>query len=143
MEWPRSLGVDALPDVLPVGAVLTEGLSMPHKRGIRFFYDQLKQEGILWYDLSVHLVDPETGEACPEDWPDVDGERECVLQFGEERMSNTKAALHLAWAMCTLNGGCLSPLAGSMAFTAVAIGALRDAGGSLSEICPALETPEP
>lgn len=134
-----SVGVDALPDVLPVGATLTEGLWMPHKRGIRTFYDQLKDESIMWfYDLNVHLVDHSTGEACPSDWPDVEGERDCILEFGDEGMSNTKASLHLAWAMCTLNGGCLSPIAGSMALTAVAIGAFRDAGDRLDEICPDL-----
>ncbi len=134
-----SVGVDALPDVLPVGATLTEGLWQPHKRGIRTFYDQLKDESILWvYDLSVHLVDHSTGEECPADWPDVEEERDCILEFGDEGMSNTRAALHLAWAICSLNGGCLSPIAGSMALTSVAIGAFRDAGDNLAEICPDL-----
>ncbi len=133
-----SLGVDALPDVLPVGATLVEGLWEPHKRGIRFFYDWLKEVDFFWYYLDVHLVDHGTGELCPDDWPDVEGERDCILEFGDETMSNTRASLHLAWAMCTVNGGCLSPLAGSMALAAVAIGAYRDAGDSLEEICPEL-----
>lgn len=88
-------------------------------------------------------MDHHTGEPCSEDWPDVEPERDCLRQFGDDQMSHTKAALHLAWAICTLNGGCLSPLTGSMALTAVAIGAYRDVGDSLHEICPDLGAEDP
>jgi len=133
-----SVGVDALPDVLPVSGAITEGLWMPHKSAIRHFYDFLDDTSILGYQLDVELVDHETGELCPSDWPDVDSERECIVEFGNGQSSNTKAALHMAWGICELNGGCLFPLAGSAALSAVAIGAFQDAGNSLGDICPDL-----
>ncbi len=134
-----SVGVDALPDVLPVSGALTEGLWMPHKKAIRYFYDVLSDVSLFGVvDLDVELVDHETGELCPEDWPDVDQEADCILEFGQNASSNTKAALHEAWAICTLNGGCLFPLAGSAALASVAIGAFQDAGEALTDMCPDL-----
>jgi len=139
-----SVGVDVLPDVLPVSAAVTEGLWMPHKHGIKTFYEILEDQSIAWvYHLNVHLVDHETGEECPPDWPDVEGDRDCIVEFGDEGMSNIKASLHMAWGICALNAGCLNPLAGSAALTAVAIGALRDAGDSLRDICPDLGADSP
>ena len=134
-----SVGVDALPDVLPASGALTEGLWMPHKPAIRHFYDFLSGVSLFGVvDLDVELVDHETGELCPADWPDVEPEADCILKFGSHQSSNIKAALHQAWAICTLNGGCLFPLAGSAALASVAIGAFQDAGEALTDICPDL-----
>ncbi len=134
-----SLGVDALPDVLPVSGNITEGLWMPHKKAIRYFYDYLADVSLFGvYDLDVSLVDHETGEECPADWPDEDPEADCIMAFGLHQSSNTKAALHQAWGICALNGGCLFPLAGSAALATVAIGAFQDAGEYLDDICPDL-----
>jgi hypothetical protein len=133
-----SLGVNAIPEVLPVGGSATTGQWTTHQKGLRLFYDLLSNVGILGYSLKVHLIDHETGEACPENWPEEGGEIDCIIEFGDEDMSNIKAALHMAWGICALNGGCLNSLHGRVALLSIAIGAYQEAGNKLDEMCPDL-----
>lgn len=134
------LGVE-VPTGLPVSGGVTEGLWEPHKAAIRYYYDEFRNTRFLRFGsrLDVHLVDHHTGEECDPDWPDVDPERDCIIEFGEEDWSHTHRGLHVAYSICTATGGCEIPLAWPLSGSAVAIGALEDAGGSLARYCPGVE----
>ncbi len=134
------LGVE-VPTGLPVAGGVTEGLWEAHKPAIRYYYDKFRETRFarVGSRLSVALVDHETGEPCDEQWPEVDGERECIIRFGEPEWSHTRRALHLAYSICTATGGCEIPLSWPLSASAVAIGALRDANGGLASFCPGVQ----
>ncbi len=131
------LGVE-VPTGLPVAGSATEGLWEPHKPAIRYYYDLFRDTRFarVGSTLSVRLVDHHSGEPCDEQWPDVDAERDCIIEFGDPSWSYTRRALHLAYSVCTATGGCEIPLSWPLGASAVAVGALRDAGGALSRFCP-------
>jgi hypothetical protein len=135
-----SIGFDLLPNGLPVGGSLLEQKSTPFNHAIRFYYDayrgmEIRSEG----GLRVRLVDADSGADCHPDWPDAEGERECVVEFGEPDWQHTRRGLHTAFALCAGTGGCVLPLAWKRAVRAIAVGALRDAGGDIREFCPDVE----
>jgi hypothetical protein len=140
-----SLGFDLLPDPLPVGVEVTEGLWEPYKPAIRHYYDRLASTRFakLGTALRVYLVDHETGAECAPDWPDVDGERDCVIEFGERDWSHAHRGAHVAYAICSSLGGCEIPLSWPMSATAVAIGAYRDVGDTVQALCPELGASAP
>ncbi len=123
-----SAGFDMLPSGLPISGSITEGLWEPHKEAIRYYYDLFMDTRFLVFGhpLWVNLVDPETGEYCHEDWPLIDGERGCVIQFGESDWSHLHSGTHMAYSICTALGGCEIPLSWPMSGTAIALGAYRD-----------------
>jgi len=135
-----SLGFDLLPDPLPVGGEVTEGLWEPYKPAIRYYYDKLADTRFarIGTRLRVYLVDHQTGDLCAADWPDVDGERDCVVEFGERDWSHAHRGAHVAYSICSSLGGCGIPLSWPMSATAVAIGAYRDVGGAVEALCPDL-----
>lgn len=135
-----SLGFDLLPDPSPVSGSITEGYWQPYKPAIRYYYDLLSNTRFGWVGphLNVHLVDHGTGETCDENWPEVDGERDCIIQFGEEDWNHVRTGAHVAYSICSSLGGCELPLSWSMSLTAVAVGAYRDVGGRVRSLCPDL-----
>lgn len=133
-----SLGFDLLPDPLPVGGSVTEGYWQNYKSATRFFYDRLANTRMFGIrKLKVRLVEPETGEECPADWPATDGEMECVIEFGDPSDNYLSRSVNTAYSICTLTGGCATELTWPMSTTALAIGALRNSGLRFDEMCPA------
>ena len=130
-----SFGANILP-TLPVNINLSKGLWQPHKSGIRSYYQRIKNSRLWKAHIPVRLVDAHTGETCSEDWPHIEGHRDCFIEFGHPHTSHTRAALYQAITICYLSGTCLSPLSGPAALGAIAIGSLRDAGGDLHGLCP-------
>ncbi len=132
-----SLGFDLLPDPLPVGGSVTEGYWQSYKPAIRHFYDDLAATRMFGVkQLQVRLVEPETGELCPSDWPNVDGERSCVIEFGNPGDSYLDRSINTAYSICHIAGGCSVPLTWPMSATAMAIAALRTSGLSFDQMCP-------
>ncbi len=131
------LGVD-LPTGLPIEGTVTQGLWQPYKRAIRYYYDRFRRTRFLGVGrhLDAHLVDQETGEACNADWPETDGQRDCVVRFGESTWSHTYRGLLVAYSICTASGGCGIPLSWPLSSGALAVGALRDAGDRVQRLCP-------
>jgi hypothetical protein len=133
-----SLGFDLLPEVLPVGGSVTEGYWQPYKSAIRALYDELEHTRVLGLRrLHVRLVDEETGWECDPEWPAVDGDAECVIKFGDEGESYVGAALNTAYSICHVTGRCAVPLTWPLSAEALAIGAVRQSGLSIEEMCPA------
>ena len=123
------VGVEFLPEALPVSASVIEGEWRPHHPAIAQLYRSLKTRRLFPFvgePLSVHLIDEESGAPCPEEWSGREGEPACVIQFGEPGWSHTATALHVAASVCSLSGGCLTPLSWPQSGLAVAIGAWRD-----------------
>jgi hypothetical protein len=139
-EMGVSLGFDLLPDPLPVAPSVSEGLWENYKEATRHFYDLFAgtRIGGVGNYLRVALVDAESHQPCAADWPAVDAERDCVVQFGDPDWSYTHRGAHVAYSICTALGGCAIPLSWSMSATAIAVGAYRDAGDRVSEMCPNL-----
>lgn len=133
------VGVE-IPTGLPVSGSLVEGLWEPHDEAIRWYYDRLSETRFarIGSRLNVHLVDHHTGEACDADWPYSGTDEECVIEFGEPDWNHTRRALHMAYGICTSTGGCEIPIAWPMSAAAIGVGAVRDIGGNLAELCPDL-----
>jgi len=132
-----SLGFDLLPDPLPVSGAVTEGYWKPYKSAIRHFYDELASTRMFGIKkLKVHLIEPETGEECAADWPNVDGDRECVIEFGDADDSYLSRSINTAYSICHIAGRCAMPLTWPMSATAMAIAALRSSGLSFGDMCP-------
>lgn len=136
-------GIDAVPDPLPVELTLQEGYWEPHKPVIRSLYDRFHQAKVLGFNLPIaaRLVDTADGSDCDEDWPLVDGERDCVIELGDPEKSRAKRALHVARSICTATKSCALPLTWSLAASALAVGKLRDMGLVPSELCPGIVHP--
>lgn len=131
-----SLGFDLLPDPSPVGGSIVEGYWQQYKTAVRAVYERLRGVKMFYVkDLQVRLVDAENGEACPESWPDQDGGRECVIEFGDPADSYLSRSVHTAYSMCYLTGRCAVPLTWPMSASALAVGALRSSGLSFSQFC--------
>ncbi|RMH36370.1 MAG: hypothetical protein D6689_22580 [Deltaproteobacteria bacterium] len=132
-----SLGVDLLPDPLPIEGSITEGYWRPYKRAIRRAYDELRNTRMFFVKkMQVRLVDHHDGAECPAGWPDVDGERDCVIEFGDPGDGYLRRAVNTAYSICHVTGRCAAPLTWPMSATALAIGALRDSGVSFERFCP-------
>ena len=140
------VGLELIPNPIPISASIIEGLWMPHRSGIVGLYDQLKRKRLIpliGEPLEVSLIDEETGQPCPEDWIEeqehIDSKTEgmdhanqthhteCIIQFGRPEWSHLRNALHVAASVCSLSGGCLTPLSWPQSGLALAIGAWRDA----------------
>ena len=134
-----SFGVELIPDPLPISAKLVEGKWGPHHHGIKHTYELLKRKRlipIIGEPLAVTLIDEDTGEVCPEDWPALDEHHECIIQLGQSDWSHTRNALHVAASVCALNQGCLSPISWPQSGLALAIGLWRDrADSGLEGMC--------
>lgn len=132
-----SLGFDLLPDPLPVSGSVTEGYWQPYKQAVRHFYDDLSSTRMFGIKkMNVRLVEPETGEECAADWPNVDGEMDCVIEFGDPEDSYLTRSINTAYSICHIAGRCAVPLTWPMSATAMAIAALRTSGLSFDEMCP-------
>ena len=133
------VGVELIPDPLPISFSVANGYWAPHEQGISALYHKLKRKRLLQVigePLAVSLVDAETGALCSESWPQDashhegpyqgSGHQECVIQLGRPEWSHTRNAFHVAASICALSQGCLTPLSWPQSATALAIGALRD-----------------
>ncbi len=135
-----TVGIDALPDPLPVEVSANEGTWEPHTDRIRTYYDRFREATFLGVELPIaaRLIDAADGSPCDPDWPEVEPERRCVIQFGKEGSSHTRRALHLVRSMCKVTHSCSLPITWPLAGAAVAIAKLRDLGLAPSELCPGL-----
>jgi hypothetical protein len=137
-----TVGFD-VPTGLPISGSLVEGRWDPHPDAIRWYYDRLHETRFagIGSPLAVRLVDRDTREECPADWPAADAERRCIIEFGEPEWSHTRRSLHMAYGICTASGGCAVPVAWPMSAASIAVGAIRDLDDDLSARCPELATP--
>jgi len=132
-----SLGFELLPDLLPIEGSITEGRWRPYKRAIRHYYDRLSSTRMFGVEqLDVRLVDHHSGERCSSQWPDVDGARDCIIEFGDPDDSYLRRSVHTAYSVCHLTGRCALPLTWPMSATALSMGALRTSGLSYDSFCP-------
>lgn len=132
-----SLGFDLLPDPLPIEGSVTEGYWRPYKRAIRHYYDELRDTKMFFVEpMQVRLVDHHSGEECDSQWPDVDGERDCVIEFGNPGDSYLRRSINTAYSVCHITGRCALPLSWPMSATALSIAALRTSGLSFESFCP-------
>ncbi|MEE2645562.1 MAG: hypothetical protein VYD19_11570 [Myxococcota bacterium] len=135
------VGLELFPDPIPISVTLTEGDWRPYASAIGVIYRDLKRRRLfplVGEPLAVQLVDEHNGASCPGDWPVSEGDRDCIIQFGEPGWSRTKTGLHVAASLCALSGGCVTPLAWPQSALAIAIGAWRDRkGGPLDALCEA------
>jgi len=132
------IGIDLVPS--PITGDVTVGLWTPHKTAIAHFYDELRKKRIFGLRrLAVRLVDDETGETCPADWPAEDTERDCVIAFGKADATPARRAIDVAYAICSMSHGCTVPLAFQMATTALAIGSYRTYGHDVAQDCAEVE----
>jgi hypothetical protein len=137
-------GFNLLPEISPIGVNLKEGYWQPHKAAIRHFYDEFKDTNMFFTTpMEVALVDHHDGTLCSEDWPEVEGERDCVIEFGNPADSYLKRAVNTAYSMCHVTGRCAVPLSWPMSATALAIAALRDHNASFASFCPDHVTGDP
>jgi hypothetical protein len=131
-----SFGFNLLPTGLPVGASSSQGRWEPHRAGIRSLYDRFASLHLAGLGrVAVRLMNPETGKTCPGNWPREGGDQPCVIELGPVGARHSVRALHQAFALCRLVGGCTVPLSWQTSGLAIAIGALRDAGGSFDRLC--------
>lgn len=137
-----TLGIDALPDPLPVEVSANAGTWQPHKTRIRAYYERFREATLFGVELpiAVSLVDAADGSACDPDWPSTDEERNCVIQFGKPGTSHTRRSLHLVRSLCKVTHSCGLPLTWPLAGAAVAIAKLRDLGLTPSDLCPDVVT---
>lgn len=133
----------SIPTGLPVGGSVIEGLWQPHPEAIRWFYDMFRDTRFFRVGgrLSVRLIDDRTGEECHPDWPEARPDQDCVIEFGDPGWSHTRRGLHLGYGVCSATAGCEVPASWPMSAAAIGVGAVRDAGGELAELCPDLVAP--
>jgi len=132
-----SLGFELLPDPLPIEGSITEGYWRQYKRAVRHYYDEFKDTRMFFVKkMEVRLVDHHTGQLCDERWPDVDGERDCVIEFGNPGDSWLRRSVNTAYSVCHITGRCALPLTWPMSATALSVGALRTSGLSFESFCP-------
>jgi hypothetical protein len=134
-----NMGFTLIPSPSPVNATLTLSRWQPYKQAIRSHYDRLK-ETHMWAvgePLTVRLVDQE-GRECPEQWPAVATQRNCVIEFGKPGWTHTRRGMHTAYGICSTLGGCALPLTWPMSAAALAIGIERDGQNApdSGELCP-------
>jgi hypothetical protein len=131
-------GLSYLPPALPANGSLTEGLWTVHKEAIRELYDDFKNTKMFFtVPMKVRLVNHVDGTPCSEDWPYVDGDMSCVIEFGDPNDSYFKRAINTGYSICHVTGRCVMPLSWPMSVTALGIGALRDHNASFEDLCPA------
>ena len=131
-------GLDAFPEPLPIEVTISEGIWEPHKLLIAEYYRRFLDAKFLGFKLPLkaHLIDPLDGSVCDPDWPMIDEDRDCVIQFGDPDQSRTRRSIHLARSLCIATHGCALPMTWPVASSAIAIGKLRDLGLTPSELCP-------
>ena len=136
-------GVDAVTDPLPVEITVSDGYWEPHKDIIRAYYDRFRDARFFGFDLpiAVRMVDAWDGTECDAEWPLVETERDCVLEFGKPGQSHTKRAIHLARSICSVTRSCSMPITWPLAGAALAIAKLRDMGLTPSDLCPGIVDP--
>ena len=104
------------------GGAISQREWVPHKKAIRAVYDVLRDINIGYVDsLDARLVD-RNGESCDDDWPNVEGDRDCVVQFGDEGEGRFGSSIDMAFGICALTGGCVAPMALPMSVASIAIG---------------------
>jgi hypothetical protein len=136
-------GLDAVPDPLPVEITVSDGYWEPHKDIIRAYYDRFRDARFFGFDvpIAVRMVDAWDGSECDAEWPLVESERDCVLQFGKPGQSHTKNAIHLARSICSVTKSCSMPITWPLAGAAIAIAKLRDMELTPSDLCPGIVDP--
>jgi hypothetical protein len=131
-----SVGLTPVPTPSPVDGNITEGFWWPQKNAIRAVYDRLLTRRIAGIrHVKARLVDAENGSLCPADWPRVQTEKDCIIELGDPSSSRTRRAVDFAYGLCSESTGCKTPLSWPLAMTAVAVGALRDSGTSIDNMC--------
>jgi hypothetical protein len=124
------MAVSANPFPVDVPLSLSEGYWQADKARIRGFYERFQDDGI-----DVYMRDADTGERCPEDWPAVDTQRNCVIQFGQEHDGVMSSARDMVSGMCDLALGCTLPMSWAMASHALATAAIVRSGLDLNSFC--------
>lgn len=106
-----SLEIDNF-SLLPFSGSVSEGYWEPHNAWIKQFYDYFTTGyfGTDFGSISARLVDHHDGSECPENWPEEQPDKACIIEFGAAGASTLNRALHTARGICSVTGSCALPI---------------------------------
>ncbi len=139
VEWGYSVPGLMIPIGGPLGLVpeihaTLAGHTYEFKVMTRALYDQMRSGFIR---APAYLVDPAAGTDCHADWPTVDGDDTCVIEFGRRTESPLERALGTQLGLCKVVGigSCLSQTMLSVASLNLSSAALHQTGSVIEQYC--------